>query len=158
MPPIDKNKDKPKRSYSKNKFPLAGDTPSTSSVSSPQRLRAAPSDTRSKWQKMEDVLKIISTDFVSMGEFLETLFYIHPRAQKTAGVPDPRSSNHQSTVTTLLQGTSKAHISHIITLIYSHPQSQPSASSSFAIEREPAQLLMTIFAMLGRHYQLGPLS
>lgn len=90
MPPIDKNKDKLKRSYSKNKFPLAGDTPSTSSVSSSQQqLRAALSDTRSKRQKMEDVLKIISTDFVSMGEFLETLFYIHPRAQKTAGIPDP---------------------------------------------------------------------
>jgi hypothetical protein len=74
---------------------------------------------------MEDVLKIISKDFVSMGEFLETFFYIHHRNQKTANVLDPRSPTHQSTVTTLLQGTSKTRIGNIITLIYNHPQSQP---------------------------------
>jgi len=129
------SKDKPKRTYTKNKFPLSN-SGSLSTASGPDvpstrpRLQAAPSDSRTKWQRMEDTLKTISKDFGSIGEFLELLFHSNSRASKGAGVSDPRSRTQQTVVTRLLQGTSRVHIGHIISLIYSHPQSQPATSSN----------------------------
>ena len=77
--PQDKPNTKPKRAYTKNKYTLSGpDTSgsaSSSSVASSQpRIRAASSDSRTKWQKIEDILKIVSKDFGSIGDFLETFF------------------------------------------------------------------------------------
>lgn len=135
--PQDKPNTKPKRAYTKNKYTLSGpDTSgsaSSSSVASSQpRIRAASSDSRTKWQKIEDILKIVSKDFGSIGDFLETLFHARSRSAKDVGI-DPRSATQQVAVTRLLQGSSNVHMSHIIRVIHIHPQSQPPPSSE---ERE----------------------
>ncbi|KAJ7488648.1 hypothetical protein B0H11DRAFT_2012455 [Mycena galericulata] len=67
---------------------------------------------RSKWQKMEDVLA--NYGFDGLGEFLETLFYIHSPGPDT----DPRK-----VVTSFLQGSSNVKMADILSLIHNHPQS-----------------------------------
>jgi hypothetical protein len=82
---------------------------------------------RSSFQKVDDVLG--SMGFCSLGEFLAVLFYCHPSKSKD---DDLRTPQHQSTVTTFLQGDSKIHMGHIIPLIYNHHQSQPTSQLKHA--------------------------
>jgi hypothetical protein len=93
---------------------------------------------RTKLEKMEQVISTITNDFDSMGDFLQTLFYIHSRADRESHKADPRAQNHQAAVTTLLQGSASVRIADIITLIYKHPQSQPSTKSDRFFERKLA--------------------
>jgi hypothetical protein len=69
---------------------------------------------------MEDVLT--NYGFDTLGEFLETLFYNHPRGEE-----DPRKHTHVGVVTSFLNGSSTVKMANIIRLIYHHPQSRPKA-------------------------------
>ena len=79
---------------------------------------------RTHFQKINDVLQSFS--FESLGGFLSTLFYCHPRQSELS---DPQTLKHQSAVTAFLHGDSKVTMGHVISLIYNHRQSQPKASS-----------------------------
>ncbi|KAK7050355.1 hypothetical protein R3P38DRAFT_2604844 [Favolaschia claudopus] len=78
---------------------------------------------RTKWQKVDNIVQIITKDFRSLGAFLEALFHIRDNASN-----DPRTARHEHMVTAFLQGASNTGIATIIDLIYHHPQSRPARS------------------------------
>jgi hypothetical protein len=88
---------------------------------------------RSQWQKADEILSLIQDDFLSLGEFLATVFYNRPR-----GAKDPRTPRHRSMVSALLKGESKVRTVDIIIQIYSHHDGQPNLSSKSFLEREAA--------------------
>ena len=67
---------------------------------------------------MDAVLETYGFD--SLGDFLLTLFNLH-----TSDETDERTPRHRVAVTAFLQGTSTINISHLIPLLYNHPQSRP---------------------------------
>ncbi|KAJ7327496.1 hypothetical protein DFH08DRAFT_710387 [Mycena albidolilacea] len=102
------------------------------------RLRAP---RRTIWDKINDVLGHIHTDFDGLGHFLQILFYIRPH-----GTKDVRSRRHVAMVTRFLQGQSNVTMGDIIELIYNHRQSQPPPDSeqrqlAFSHGTPPANLL-----------------
>ncbi|KAJ7643001.1 hypothetical protein DFH06DRAFT_999293 [Mycena polygramma] len=91
-------------------------TPSpAASISTQPRLRAPK---RTKFDKVDDVLSTYG--FTNLGDFLATLFHAHRRDE-----PDPRTPQHQATVTAFLQGSSTFKMADFIDLLYNHPQSRP---------------------------------
>ena len=78
---------------------------------------------RSKFEKIDSVLETYGFD--NLGDFLLTLFHPHPR-----GETDPRTPRHRVAVTAFLQGTSTIHMSHLIPVLYNHPQSRPKVKIS----------------------------
>ncbi|KAJ6628483.1 hypothetical protein B0H10DRAFT_2209395 [Mycena sp. CBHHK59/15] len=103
--------------------PAATSTPavtadnSTSTASTQQRLRQP---RRTKWQKADTIVNLITKDFRSLGAFLEVLFHVRDTA-----VSDPRTPSHEQQVTAFLGGQSNVRMAHIIDLIYRHPQGRP---------------------------------
>lgn len=91
-------------------------TPISSTSRSSQARRRNPK--RSRWQKVDAVLT--SYGFDSLGDFLETVFYVHKGDDD-----DPRTPKHVAAVTSFLQGSSSIKMAHILQLIYAHPQSRP---------------------------------
>ncbi|KAJ7213989.1 hypothetical protein GGX14DRAFT_322691, partial [Mycena pura] len=72
----------------------------------------------SRWQKVDEVLT--NYGFDSLGDFLETVFYVHKGDDD-----DPRTPKHVAVFTSFLQGSSFVKMAHILQLIYTHPQSRP---------------------------------
>ncbi|KAJ6617040.1 hypothetical protein B0H10DRAFT_1948722 [Mycena sp. CBHHK59/15] len=103
--------------------PAATSTPavtadnSTSTASTQQRLRQP---RRTKWQKADTIVNLITKDFRSLGAFLEVLFHVRDTA-----VSDPRTPSYEQQVTAFLGGQSNVRMAHIIDLIYRHPQGRP---------------------------------
>ncbi|KAJ7687950.1 hypothetical protein B0H17DRAFT_1135959 [Mycena rosella] len=79
---------------------------------------------RSKWEKMDHILGLITKDLEGMGNFLELLFHHRPH-----GTTDVRTKRHKAMVTAFLAGKSTVQMGHIIELIYNHRQSQPPTDS-----------------------------
>lgn len=102
--------------------------------SSQPRLRQSPQTESQKlalkFKNMDELLR--NSDFDSVGELLEVLFY-NPR--RTAGEPDPRGSFHIRAVARFLEGRNNIKMSHIISLIYKHRHSVPSPASPLYSER-----------------------
>ncbi|KAJ7240069.1 hypothetical protein C8J57DRAFT_1086005, partial [Mycena rebaudengoi] len=92
--------------------PLAALVPST------QERLCAPR--RTDWEKMHDILGLISKDLSGLGNFLKLLFYLRPH-----GTKDVRTNRHKTMVTQFLGGKTNVKMGHIIDLIYNHRQSQP---------------------------------
>ncbi|KAJ7493475.1 hypothetical protein FB451DRAFT_1490540 [Mycena latifolia] len=95
--------------------------------SSQPRLRAK---ARTEWEKMDNILGLISKDLNGLGHFLELLFYHRPH-----GTKDVRTRRHETMVTGFLGGKSRIKMGHIIDLVYNHRQSQPPTNS---LERDLA--------------------
>jgi hypothetical protein len=95
--------------------------------------------------------------FESLGDFLVALFYSHSCYSKD---PDPQTSQHQSSVTNFLQGSSEVKMGHIINLIYRHQQSRPTSDSlcmptsstrvSCRIYRKPKFIMLDLVCQRGQ--------
>ena len=83
-----------------------------------------------KFERMEMLLK--NSDFDSVGEILEILFY---NPSRISGETDPRGSYHAKAVSLFLQGRNKIKMSDIVVLIYGHKHSSPSTASPLYSER-----------------------
>ncbi|KAJ7447560.1 hypothetical protein B0H11DRAFT_1878681 [Mycena galericulata] len=121
--PAKRSKQKPSPAYTAPTTPIV--TPAAPPVFSQPRLRAP---RRTKWQKMHNILGLISEDLDGLGKFLELLFYNRPH-----GTKDVRTKRHKSMVSAFLggqnTGATTVKMGHIIELIYHHRQSQPPPDS-----------------------------
>lgn len=96
--------------------------PPTPSGSTQPRLRAPK---KTQWQKADSIVKHITSEFRSLGAFLEILFHV-----RDFSVNDPRTNSHKLMVTSFLGGESNAGMGQIIELIYRHPRSRPPNANS----------------------------
>ena len=78
---------------------------------------------RSKWEKIDAVLETYGFD--NLGDFLLTLFHPHTRDET-----DQRTPRHRAAVTKFLQGASTINMSHLIPVLYNHPQSRPKVKNT----------------------------
>lgn len=113
----------PLRSYMKGKFDQFKDLTPLPEVPSTYMYKYAPS-IGTPWKRVDTVLKLIETEFDSLGEFLSYLFH-----NRDYGIPDPRTPKHCSVVASFLHGQSNVNMGVIIDLIYQHRAGQPSTSS-----------------------------
>ncbi|KAJ7309482.1 hypothetical protein DFH08DRAFT_1088244 [Mycena albidolilacea] len=94
-------------------------TPSPSSASIQPSLRAA---RRTKWQKVDDVLKTYG--FPNLGDFLACLFHLRTRGEK-----DHRTQRHRQAVGAFLQGKCAVKMADLIESLYHHHKSRPKKDS-----------------------------
>ncbi|KAJ7808146.1 hypothetical protein B0H14DRAFT_2525469 [Mycena olivaceomarginata] len=94
-------------------------TPSPSSASTQPSLRAA---RRTKWQKVDDVLKTYG--FPNLGDFLACRFHLRTRGEK-----DHRTQRHRQAVGAFLQGKCAVKMADLIESLYHHHKSRPKKDS-----------------------------
>jgi hypothetical protein len=94
-------------------------TPSPSSASTQPSLQAA---RRTKWQKVDDVLKTYG--FPNLGDFLACLFHL-----RTCGERDHRTQHHRQAVDAFLQGKCAVKMADLIESLYHHHKSRPKKDS-----------------------------
>jgi hypothetical protein len=87
---------KPLRSYTKGKFDQFKDIIPLPEVPSTYMYKYAPS-IGTPWKRVDTVLKLIETEFDSLGGFLSYLFH-----NRDYGIPDPRTPKHCSVVASFL--------------------------------------------------------
>ncbi|KAJ7875993.1 hypothetical protein B0H13DRAFT_1893881 [Mycena leptocephala] len=75
---------------------------------------------KTKWEKADMVISLITKEFHSLGHFLEVLFHC-----RDFSVNDLHSASHKHMVTLFLGRESNIGMGQIIDLIYHHPQSRP---------------------------------
>jgi hypothetical protein len=86
---------------------------------------------KNKFQKADEILILIQSEFRSIGAFLNTTFYVHEHCSQDNCTPV-----HCSMVGAFLKGKSTVQVSHIIDTIYWHPDSHPNSDSEHCHEKE----------------------
>ncbi|KAJ7852214.1 hypothetical protein B0H14DRAFT_3137187 [Mycena olivaceomarginata] len=102
-------------SFASASAPESPITPSPSSASTQPSLRAAK---RTKWQKVDNVLKTYG--FPNLGDFLACLFHLRIRGEK-----DHRTQRHRQAVGAFLQGKCAVKMADLIESLYHHHKSRP---------------------------------
>ncbi|KAJ7847450.1 hypothetical protein B0H14DRAFT_2357176 [Mycena olivaceomarginata] len=102
--------------------PLTPGPPSTPVPSSQPRQRAPKRDI---WEKADTIIHLITKDFRSLGQFLDTLFHC-----RDMSVNDPRTARHKAAVTAFMNGDSNVGMGRIIELLYRHPQGRPNKANA----------------------------
>ncbi|KAJ7774511.1 hypothetical protein DFH07DRAFT_952214 [Mycena maculata] len=105
---------------------ISSTTDSPTPVTSTQKALRGPK--RTKWQKVDSVVSVITKEFHKfggLGGFLELLFHV-----RDFSINDPRTPGHKRMVTAFLDGESKIGITDIIDLIYQHPAGRPAKANA----------------------------